>query len=96
MAHGAIVAAAARRLDTAAGNLQGTTLSAVGCITVRRPVRCRLTNGGVARAQPGDHAAGAPFAAHQWVTRPLHAPASAHAASYLPVPTPRIGPTSAA
>ena len=69
-------------------------MSAVGYITVHRLVRCRLTNGGVARAKPGDHAFGAPGATHRWVTRPVHVPARAHEASNQAVPMPRIGHAS--
>ena len=82
------------RLDTADGGMQGTTLSTAGHLTVHRPVRCRPTHGGTARARPGDHAAGAPGATHRWLTRPVHVPAPTHAASNQAVPIPHIGHTS--
>jgi len=69
------------------GSMQGTPLSTVGCITVKRPLRCRLTNGGVARAQPGQHAAGAHIATHRWTTRHVHPPLGPRAARCLALPT---------
>ena len=52
LAHGAVVAAAARRLDTADGSVQATPVSPVGYTTVHRPVRCRQPNGGVIAPGP--------------------------------------------
>ena len=66
----------ARRLGTANGSMQGTTVSPVGYITVHRPVRCRRPNGGADRAQPRDHAARASFGDPRWPIRHAHAPAS--------------------
>ena len=71
-------------------------MSAVGYITVHRAVCCRLTNGGVARAEFGGCAGGAHFVSHRWVTGPVLAPARLHVAKYLGLPIPRIGRTDAA
>jgi hypothetical protein len=89
VAHSAVVAAAARWLDTH-GSMQGTPLSPVGYITVHRPGRCRRPNGAADRAQPCENAAGAHFAKHRWATRHVHAPVSPRAARCLALPIPRI------
>ena len=71
--------------------MQGTALSAVGYITVDRPVRCRQPNGGADRAQPCDHAASVHFAKRRRANICIRAPVSPRAVRGLAVPMPRIG-----
>jgi hypothetical protein len=90
VAHGSVVAGAARRIGAANGSMQGATLGPVGYITIHHCVRCRRPNGGADRAGRCEHAASAHIATHRWTTRYVRAPVGPRAARCLALPNPRI------